>query len=109
VAEVERDIDRNGTMDVKEIYDSSGTLQSIRKDRNGDHIPDEWEQYKQNILIAILYDDDFDGKVDRRDEIPGATPKVEMPTTQDTSSASGTISPDKAPAPTPPATTPKKK
>src|SRR5687768_15660078 len=82
VAEVERDIDRNGTMDVKEIYDSSGTLQSIRKDRNGDRIPDEWEQYKQNILIAILYDDDFDGKVDRRDEIPGATPKVEMPTTQ---------------------------
>jgi len=24
------------------------------------------------ILLAILYDDDFDGKVDRREEIPGA-------------------------------------
>jgi len=31
----------------------------------------------------MLYDDDFDGKVDRRDEIPGAHPKVEMPTVQD--------------------------
>ena len=31
-----------------------------------------WEQYKDSVLIAILYDDDFDGKVDRRDEIPGA-------------------------------------
>ena len=83
VAEVERAIDRNGTMDVKEIYDSAGQLQSIRKDRNGDSIPDVWEQYKDNILIAILYDDDFDGKVDRREEIPGARPKVEMPTTEE--------------------------
>jgi len=110
VAEVERDIDRNGSYDVKEIYDSQGTLQSIRKDRNGDNIPDEWEQYKENILIAILYDDDFDGKVDRRDEIPGATPKIEMPTTMDTSQASGALSPDKAAPPsTAPGTTPKKK
>ncbi|HUS32400.1 MAG TPA: hypothetical protein VMZ53_28060 [Kofleriaceae bacterium] len=111
VAEVERDIDRNGSFDVKEIYDTSGTLQSIRKDRNGDSIPDEWEQYKENILIAILYDDDFDGKVDRRDEIPGATPKVEMPTTMDTSQASGAISPDKAapPSSSAPGNTPKKK
>ena len=110
VAEVERDIDRNGSMDVKEIYDTAGQLQSIRKDRNGDGIPDQWEQYKDNILIAILYDDDFDGKVDRRDEIPGATPKVEMPTTQDTSQASGAISPDKAAPPSnAPGATPKKK
>jgi hypothetical protein len=109
VAEVERDIDRNGTMDVKEIYDTAGQLQSIRHDRNGDGIPDEWEQYKDGVLIAILYDDDFDGKVDRRDEIPGATPKVEMPTTQDTSQASGAISPDKAAPASAPTTTPKKK
>ena len=29
--------------------------------------PDVWEQYKDGALIAILYDDDFDGKVDRRE------------------------------------------
>jgi hypothetical protein len=95
VAEVERDTNFDGTFDVKEIYDTSGTLQSIRRDRNGDSQPDEWEQYKDNILIAILYDDDFDGRVDRRDEIPGATQKVEMPTTMDPT-ASGTIAPDKS-------------
>jgi hypothetical protein len=98
VAEVERDTNFDGTFDVKEMYDTSGTLQSVRRDRNGDGQPDQWEQYKDNILIAILYDDDFDGRVDRRDEIPGATQKVEMPTTMDPT-ASGTIPPDKtAPA-----------
>jgi hypothetical protein len=83
VAEVERDTDFDGKFDVKEIYDSTGSLQSVRRDRNSDNQPDQWEQYKDGILLAILYDDDFDGKVDRREEIPGATPKVEMPTTQD--------------------------
>ena len=83
VAEVERDTDFDGKFDVKEIYDSSGQLTSVRRDRNNDGAPDQWEQYKDNVLIAILYDDDFDGKVDRREEIPGAHPKVEMPTTQD--------------------------
>jgi hypothetical protein len=98
VAEVERDTNFDGSFDVKEVYDTSGTLQSIRRDRNGDSQPDQWEQYKDNILIAILYDDDYDGRVDRRDEIPGATQKVEMPTTMDPT-ASGTIAPDKtAPA-----------
>ncbi|MDB4952761.1 MAG: hypothetical protein JWO36_330 [Myxococcales bacterium] len=83
VAEVERDTDFDGKFDVKEIYDSSGQLTSVRRDRNGDGNPDQWEQYKDGVLLAILYDDDFDGKVDRREEIPGAHPKVEMPTTQD--------------------------
>ena len=50
------------------------------------------------MLIAILYDDDFDGKVDRREEIPGARPKIEMPTTMD-STATGTLYAPK-PAPT---------
>lgn len=90
VAEVERDTNFDGSFDVKEMYDTQGTLQSVRRDRNGDSLPDQWEQYKDNILIAILYDDDFDGRVDRRDEIPGATQKVEMPTTMDPT-ASGTI------------------
>jgi len=88
VAEVERDTDFDGKFDIKEMYDSAGGLQSVRRDRNADNQPDLWEQYKDTVLIAILYDDDFDGKVDRREEIPGATPKVEMPTTQDPTATS---------------------
>jgi hypothetical protein len=107
-AEVERDTNFDGTFDAKEIYDSRGTLTSVRRDRNGDNIPDQWEQYKETILIAILYDDDYDGRVDRREEIPGATPKIEMPTTQDPI-ATGNIPPDKAQTPAKtPAKTPKK-
>jgi hypothetical protein len=83
LAEVERDTDFDGKFDVKEIYDSAGQLQSVERDRNNDGKPDQWEQYKDGVLIAILYDDDYDGKVARREEIPGAQPKVEMPTTMD--------------------------
>lgn len=83
IAEVERDTDFDGKYDVKEVYDSGGVLSSVRRDRNSDGQPDLWEQYKDTVLLAILYDDDFDGKVDRREEIPGARPKVEMPTTED--------------------------
>src|SRR3569832_2348467 len=90
VAEVERDTAFDGKFDVKEIYDTGGQLTSVRRDRNNDGQPDQWEQYKDGILIAILYDDDFDGKVDRREEIPGAHPKVEMPTTMDPT-ATGTL------------------
>jgi hypothetical protein len=89
-AEVERDTDFDGKFDVKEVYDSAGQLTSVRRDRNSDGQPDLWEQYKDGVLIAILYDDDFDGKVDRREEIPGARPKIEMPTTMD-STATGTL------------------
>ncbi len=97
VAEVERDTNFDGKFDVKEIYDTAGVLSNIRRDRNGDSQPDQWEQYKNTILVAILYDENFDGRVDRREEIPGATPKVEMPTTQDPT-ASSQISPDAKPA-----------
>ena len=90
VVEVERDTDFDGKFDVKEVYDSAGQLTSVRRDRNGDGQPDLWEQYKDGVLIAILYDDDFDGKVDRREEIPGAHPKIEMPTTLDPT-ATGTL------------------
>lgn len=83
LAEVERDTDFDGKFDVKEVYDTGGKLASVRRDRNSDGQPDLWEQYKDTILLAILYDDDFDGKVDRREEIPGARPKVEMPTELD--------------------------
>lgn len=97
VAEVERDTDFDGKFDVKEIYDSAGVLSSVRRDRNHDSNPDVWEQYKDGVLLAILYDDDFDGKVDRREEIPGARPKVEMPTTQDPTATAPINNP--APAP----------
>jgi len=61
-AEVERDTDFDGKFDVKEVYDSGGNLTSVRQDRNSDGQPDLWEQYKDTILLAILYDDDFDGR-----------------------------------------------
>lgn len=102
VLEVERDSDFDGKYDLKEVYDSSGQISSVRRDRNGDGEPDLWEQYKSNTLLAILYDDDYDNKVDRREEIPGARPKIEMPTTPD-SEASGDIN---TPPATPPATKP---
>jgi len=79
VVEVERDSDFDGKYDLKETYDSGGILASVRRDRNGDENPDVWEQYKDGTLIAILYDDDGDSKVDRREEVPGSRPKVEMP------------------------------
>jgi len=101
VAEVERDTDFDGKMDVKEIYDSTGQLVSVRRDRNGDGKPDVWEQYKDGVLVAILYDDDFDGTVDRRDEIPGAHPKVEMPTTMDPTSTQNINDATKVPPATP--------
>jgi hypothetical protein len=115
-AEVERSSDFEGKFDVKEIYDTADSLTAVRLDRNGDGKPDVWEQYKDTVLLAILYDDDFDGKVDRREEIPGARPKIEMPTTLDPT-ASGTLDkPDLDPgagsaAPKSPApkTAPKKK
>ncbi|HWO17450.1 MAG TPA: hypothetical protein VNO30_01700 [Kofleriaceae bacterium] len=108
LAEVERDTDFDGKFDVKEVYDAAGALSSVRRDRNGDGKPDQWEQYKDTILLAILYDDDFDGKVERREEIPGARPKVEMPTKLDPT-ATGTLdrpAPAPAPAPAPPAPAP---
>jgi len=104
-AEVERDTDFDGRFDVKEVYDSGGNLTSIKQDRNGDGNPDLWEQYKDTILLAILYDDDFDGKVDRREEIPGARPKVEMPTELDPT-ATGTLDTPKPSATQPGSSTP---
>jgi hypothetical protein len=80
VVEVERDIDFDGAYDIKEIYAADGVIQSVRRDRNRDGKPDMWEQYKSGALIALLYDDDFDGKVDRRDDAPGSQTKFVAPT-----------------------------
>jgi hypothetical protein len=107
LAEIERDTNFDGNFDVKEYYDTAGALASVRRDRNRDGQPDQWEQYKDTILLTILYDDDYDGKVDRRDEIPGARPKIEMPTTEDPI-ATDTIDDTSKKAPAPPPA-PKKK
>ncbi len=89
---IERDSDHDKQPDVWEKYDSEGRMESVRRDRNGDGKPDLWEQYKDGVLLAILYDDDFDNKVDRRDEItssavpttpPSTDPPVEEETTEE--------------------------
>ncbi len=65
--EVHRDSDFDGNYDSKEIWNEKG-LKSIRRDRNADKEPDVWEQYVGGKLVAILYDEDFDGRVDRRED-----------------------------------------
>jgi hypothetical protein len=65
--------------DLWEKYDTSEKLESLRRDRNVDGKPDYWEQYTAGVLDKILYDDDFDGKVDRQDERAGAAPPPGVP------------------------------
>lgn len=64
---VERDLDHNKAPDTWEKYDVDGNLESVERDRNGDGKPDLWEQYQRGVLLAILYDDDYDRKVDRKE------------------------------------------
>jgi hypothetical protein len=80
---IERDSDHDKNPDVWEKYDSQGRMESVRRDRNGDGKPDIWEQYKDGVLLAILYDDDFDNKVDRKDEITSAMPPTPASSTTD--------------------------
>jgi hypothetical protein len=68
---VERDSDYDKKPDIWEKYNKQGVLESVRRDRNADGKADVWEQYKDGHLIAILWDDDFDTRVDRKDEMPG--------------------------------------
>lgn len=69
VTEVERDSDFDGRLDLHEDYDESGVLKEVKRDRNRDGSPDLWEQYVKGQLVAILYDDNFDSRVDRREEV----------------------------------------
>lgn len=89
-AEVERDTNFDGKYDLKELYNAAGQLESVRRDRDSNGEPDMWEQYEDGVLVAILYDDDNDSKVDRRDEAPGSRKKVDMPDI-DTSTAETVI------------------
>ncbi len=82
---IERDTDHDQKPDVWEKYTKDGKMESIRRDRNADGMPDLWEQYKDGQLVAILYDDDFDNKVDRKDELklpPTAEEKSEEESTE---------------------------
>ena len=75
---VERDLDHNKNPDTWEKYDADGNLESVERDRNGDGKPDLWEQYQRGVLLAILYDDDYDRKVDRKESgrPTGALPRT---------------------------------
>ena len=70
----ERDTDFDGDIDVWESYDGGGNLELVKRDRNGDGNPDMWEQYEHGELVAILYDDTADGRVDRRERRARPTP-----------------------------------
>ncbi|HKA89369.1 MAG TPA: hypothetical protein VKE22_16995 [Haliangiales bacterium] len=80
---VERVSGFTGKVDIWEKYGPDDKLESVRRDRNGDGKPDYWENYVGGVLVQILYDDDFDGRVDRKDElkagVPVGTPGAESP------------------------------
>jgi len=88
---VERDLDHNKSPDTWEKYDPDGNLESVERDRNGDGKPDLWEQYQRGVLLAILYDDDFDRKVDRKESgRPTSTlPRASGPAPAATPAATG--------------------
>lgn len=71
---IERDSDFDKKPDIWEKYDELGNKESVRRDRNGDGKPDYWEQYKDGILVAMLYDNDFDSRVDAKEQAAGIAP-----------------------------------
>ncbi len=85
LVEIQRDSDFDGRFDLLEVYGEGGGLTSIKRDRNADGEPDLWEQYVDGTLVAILYDDDFDRRVDRREEVAQPSPLIEDLQTQNES------------------------
>lgn len=65
---VERMSGFGDTPDVWEKYGPDDKLETVRRDRNADGKPDYFEQYLAGQLDKILYDDDYDGKIDRKEE-----------------------------------------
>jgi hypothetical protein len=110
---VERVSGFSGKPDSWEKYDREGKLDSIRRDRNADGKPDLWEQYRAGVLEKLLYDDDFDGKVDRQEEARRAeAPPVPSPAAPAEPAAEGAAPTPGSPAssePTPPPEPAKKK
>lgn len=76
---IERDTDFDKKPDVWEKFDADGLIESVRRDTNADGKPDVWEQYVKGELVAILYDDDFDNKVDRKEQLVNKKPVAEPP------------------------------
>jgi hypothetical protein len=74
---VERNTDFDDKPDLWEEYDKNERLDRVLRDRNADGKPDYWELYRDGQLETILYDEDFDGKVDKRED--AAPPKPEPP------------------------------
>jgi hypothetical protein len=73
---VERDTGYDRKPDVWEKYDPSELLESVRRDQNLDGKPDTWEHYRAGVLEKIQWDDDFDGIVDRHEEVKAAASPV---------------------------------
>lgn len=76
---IERDTDFDKKPDVWEKFDAEGQIESVRRDTNADGKPDIWEQYNKGELVAILYDDDFDNKVDRKEQVGVKKPVAAPP------------------------------
>jgi hypothetical protein len=104
---VERNTDFDEKPDLWEEFDKSEKVDRVLRDRNGDGRPDYWELFRDGTLETILYDDDFDGKVDKREDSSAtvAAPEGAAPaTTPAETPSSGTTlpaEPEKAPAPAP--------
>jgi len=91
---IERDSDHDKKPDIWEKFDKEGLLESVRRDRNADGKPDVWEQYDKGELTAILYDDDYDSKVDRKERAPShSKPKKNTPSGSDKASSESKASP----------------
>jgi hypothetical protein len=107
---VERMTGFNDEPDVWEKYGPDEKLETVRRDRNLDGKPDYWEQYQGGVLDKILYDDDYDGKVDRKEEshperdlgIPAPASTAADASTPAAAPASAPAAPGKTAAPTAP-------
>jgi hypothetical protein len=100
---VERDTDHDKKPDMWEKY-RDGVLESVHRDRNGDGKPDMWETYDANgVITSILFDDDFDGRVDRKEAPRKPAPKVpDLPAATKGPVDENPVEPEPAPAPPPP-------
>jgi hypothetical protein len=65
-SEVDRDED--GRIDRWEYHAADGTVERIRveEDDDGDGTPDRWETYVDNRISSVAFDENADGRPDRR-------------------------------------------
>jgi hypothetical protein len=103
---VERNTDFDEKPDLWEEYDKMEKVDRVLRDRNGDGKPDYWELFRDGTLETILYDDDFDGKVDKREDATTAPPEATPPPPGTVPTAPGAAPPAGAPPAETPATTP---